>query len=168
MRWIKRILWLCLFCIMLISNVITAASVTLSNVLSGLMGTVLGRKPPALLGAMQSPSQLRDENRRLKETLQSHRIAIANVGSGAAQRSKRLAMHNVTEMTLGALPVGGITILIAGTAWELSQLCDGMKEMDELYSQIELEEELDKGVMDYVCNPTLPGFGDPEPSELTD
>ncbi len=168
MRWIKRVLWLCLFCVMLVSNVITAASVILSNVVSGLMGTVLGRKPTPLLGAIQSPSQLLEENRRLKETLQSHRTAIANVGRGAAQRSKRLAMHNVTEMTLGALPVGGITILIAGTAWELSQLCEGMKEIGELYKTMEMEEELDKGVMDYVCNPTLPGFGNPEPSEPID
>ena len=168
MRWIKRVLWLCVFCLLLISNVLTAASATLSNVVSGLMGTLLGRKPTPLLGAIQSPSQLREENRRLKETLQSHRNAIANVGSGAAQRTKRLAMHNVTEMTLGALPVGGITILIAGTAFELSQLCEGMKEMGELYKTMEMEEQLDKGVMDYVCNPTLPGFGDPEPPEAVD
>ncbi len=168
MRWIKRVLWLCLFCVMLISNVLTATSVILSNVVSGLMGTVLGRKPTPLLSGPQSNAQLREENRRLNERLEAHRTAMSRVGNGAAQRSKRLAMHNVTEMTLGALPVGGITILIAGTAWELSQLCEGMKEMDALYTQMEMNDQLDKGVMEYVCNPTLPGFGDPEPSELVD
>ncbi len=165
MKWIKRILWLTIVCFLLITNVITAASMTLGNVLSGLLGTVLGRKSVPMVGAIQSPGQLRDENRRLKDRLESQRTAIADVGKGAAQRSKRLAMHNVAEMTLGALPVGGLTILIAGTAWELSQLCEGMKEMDSLYLQLEIEDEEHKGVMDYICDPSIPGLNNAPPNE---
>jgi hypothetical protein len=64
---------------------------------------------------------------------------------------------------LGALPIGGITILIAGTIWELSQLCEGMKDVEGLYADLEVADELDPDVMDYVCHPTLPEF-DKDPS----
>lgn len=83
--------------------------------------------------------------------------SVARVGSNAAKRTKRLALHNITESTLGALPIGGIAILLAGVAYELSQLCDGMKEIDELYTELEIEDEMDSSVMDFVRHPGLLG-----------
>lgn len=166
MRWIKRFLWLCIVSVLLISNVLTATTVILSNALSAIMGTVMGRKvlpPPSLPNLSKQLELEKAENRRLKERMATAKTSVTRVGSNAARRTKKLAMYNITESALGALPIGGITILIAGTIWELSQLCEGMRDVEGLYTDLEVEEELDPEVMDYVCHPKLPGF-DKDPS----
>lgn len=166
MRWIKRFLWLCVVSVLLISNVLTATTVMLSSALSAIMGTVMGRKvlpAPSVPNLSKQLELEKAENRRLKERMATAKHSVARVGSNAARRTKKLAMYNITETALGALPIGGITIMIAGTIWELSQLCEGMKDVEGLYADLEVADELDPGVMDYVCHPTLRGF-DKDPS----
>jgi hypothetical protein len=164
---IKLLLSLCLICALLITNVITVASATLGYALSGIMGAVLGRKViPAMSPARltsRSDAQLatqldaqKRENKLLKDRLSKYRTSVARVGSNAAKRTKRLALYNITESTLGSLPIAGITLLVAGTAWELKQLCDGMKDIDDLYDELEItEDEIEGGVMDFVCRAAL-------------
>lgn len=167
MKWIKLLLSLFLICALLITNVITVASATLGSALSGFVGAVMGRKVVPNMSLARLRSELdtqKKENKLLKDKLNRHRTSVARVGSNAAARAKNLALYNITETTLGSLPIAGITLLVAGTAWELKQLCDGMKDIDKLYAELEMEDEMDSTVMDFVCQLSLPG-GDDEPHE---
>ncbi|MDX1490812.1 MAG: hypothetical protein R3332_05960 [Pseudohongiellaceae bacterium] len=156
MKWLKRLLWLCLICVLLLTNVITTASIALSSVLSGVMSAVLGRKFVPILSPARLRAELeivKSENTMLRNRLATHKESVARVGQSITQRSKRLALYNITEASLGSVPIAGVTILVAGTVWELSQLCEGMNELEELYFELGLEEQPDSGVMEIVCNP---------------
>jgi len=47
---------------------------------------------------------------------------------------------------------------MAGTAWELKLLCEGLYEMEELYTQMEIDEPLDPTALQTVCHPASWAF----------
>jgi len=76
------------------------------------------------------------------------------MGQRLTNRTKRIAAYSVAEIPASILPYAGMAILVTGTAWELKQLCQGLYELEELYSEIELEEEVDSDVLEKVCHPS--------------
>lgn len=159
MRWIKRLLWLFLICVLLLSNIITVVSSTLSNAISGVLGATLGRKLNFLPRSSNLRLQLereRAESRRLARLVSAQKTSIARLGNSAVERTRRLAMYNIAESTIGNVPMVGVTVLVAGTVWELSQLCEGLNELNELYEELEIETEIDSGVMSIVCRTAMP------------
>ena len=48
----------------------------------------------------------------------------------------------------------GMALIAAGTAWELKQLCNGLKDMEALYAQMEIKEDLDADTLRAVCHPS--------------
>ncbi len=51
-------------------------------------------------------------------------------------------------------------MLIADTAYELYAACETIKDMDELYEELGIEDDAPNGVMNNVCKPQLPNAAD--------
>jgi hypothetical protein len=51
-------------------------------------------------------------------------------------------------------------MLIAGTSYELYEACNSIKDLDELYSGMGMEDETPDDVIRSVCSPSLPDAGE--------
>jgi len=76
------------------------------------------------------------------------------MGRNLTARTKRIAAYSVAEVPASMVPYAGMAILVAGTAWELRQLCTGLYELEELYTEVELAEEVDSDALRKVCHPS--------------
>ena len=84
----------------------------------------------------------------------SQKTSVRNMGRKLMARTKRIATYSMAEIPASVLPYAGIALLIAGTAWELKQLCDGLFEMEELYAEMDIDEPLDEGALHAACHPS--------------
>lgn len=80
------------------------------------------------------------------------------MGRRLATRGKRIAALSLGEIPASIIPYAGLAILVAGTAWELKLLCEGLYEMEELYAQMEIDEPLDPTALQTVCHPASWAF----------
>jgi hypothetical protein len=53
----------------------------------------------------------------------------------------------------------GIPILLAATAYEIKLACENLDDLDQLYSDMGMEDETPDGVMHSICHPTMPDAG---------
>jgi hypothetical protein len=106
-------------------------------------------------------SKLRPKDKTIKNQKSAaiHRRASAKrFGTRLVSRTKRVAAAGIARIPAESLPLVGITVLLAGTAYELYEACEGLKDLDQLYSDIGMSEEVPNDVMHSVCNPELPDF----------
>ena len=54
----------------------------------------------------------------------------------------------------------GVAVLIADIGYELYAACDTVRDLDQLYSDLEIVDESPDDVMHCVCDPDLPEPGD--------
>jgi len=52
-------------------------------------------------------------------------------------------------------PFVGISILLAGTAYELYEACESMEDLAQFYTGLDMVQEVSKSTMPGVCNPQL-------------
>lgn len=62
-------------------------------------------------------------------------------------------------MSPEAIPYLGIAVLITGTAYELYEACQSIKDPEELYGELGLDEAPREDVMAAACDPQLPSAG---------
>ena len=65
--------------------------------------------------------------------------------------TKRVAAASVAAIPGEAIPFLGVGILIAGTAYELYEACESMKDLDEIYAGLGMDEEVPGDVVREVC-----------------
>jgi hypothetical protein len=73
-------------------------------------------------------------NHRLKTNPVVARCATINCSHIYPNATKRVAAASVAAIPGEAIPLLGVGILVAGTAYELYQACESMKDLDELYA----------------------------------
>lgn len=74
--------------------------------------------------------------------------------------TKRVAAESIAAIPGEAIPFFGITLLVAGTGYELYEACNSIKDLDRLYSDMGMEDETPDDVMHSVCHPTMPDAGE--------
>jgi hypothetical protein len=71
-------------------------------------------------------------------------------------RTKRVAAKSIAAIPAESIPVSGIGILIADTGYELYATCETIRDLDQLYVDLGMADD----VMHSVCDPALPDAGD--------
>jgi hypothetical protein len=56
-------------------------------------------------------------------------------------RTAKMASRSTIGNTVTWIPLVGTSVAIALTAWELSNLCGGMKDLDRLYQDMDIGDE---------------------------
>jgi hypothetical protein len=138
-KWLRRLFLTAVILILLITNVLSITSTAVNAAITGLVASALGVKTVTS---------------KLHAQVASHEASVRNMGRKLTARTKRIAAYSVAEVPASMVPYAGMAILIAGTAWELKQLCTGLYELEELYTEIDLEEEVDSDVLKKVCHPS--------------
>lgn len=151
--WFRRFILLLMFLILVFTNVLSITSTAVNATLTGLVATALGISTATGLLHKKIASQ-NAANTKLKSKVALQKSSVRNIGKRLVSRSKILALRNIAELSASTIPFAGMTLIAAGTAWELKQLCDGLQDMKRLYEEMEIEEELDGEVVRTVCRPS--------------
>jgi hypothetical protein len=138
LKWLRRFILLMMLLTLLIANVLTITSTAFNAALTGLVATAIGVKTVTS---------------KLHAQVASQKSSVRTTGRNLAARTKRIAAYSVAEIPASVIPFAGMALLVAGTAWELKQLCDGLKDMEALYAQMQIEEDLDGDTLRAVCHP---------------
>ncbi|MBD3661692.1 MAG: hypothetical protein HUJ11_05880 [Arenibacter algicola] len=56
--------------------------------------------------------------------------------------------------------MAGIAILVGGTVWEISMLCESLEDLNVLYTDFEIDDGSALTAMSAVCNPEIPTVSD--------
>lgn len=88
-------------------------------------------------------------NTELGDKLRRQRQAVDFRSGRIERRTARGAALSVAAIPLESVPVLGATTIIATAAWELSDLCQTLQDMNEIRSAF--VEEPDRGIQDRVC-----------------
>lgn len=83
----------------------------------------------------------------------SAREAVKDASDRISQRTATAAARNVGSTFAEALPVIGVAVIVAATAWELKDSCDLMREMRDLDAAFNPDDPVDP---DEVCGMTPP------------
>ena len=67
-----------------------------------------------------------------------------------------MAAKSIAAIPAEAIPFIGIGVLIADTGYELYAACETITDLDQLYQELGMADEVPDDVMHTVCDPTLP------------
>jgi hypothetical protein len=153
--WIKRLVLTLSFLALIATNVLTLTSTVFNAALSGLMSATLGVQTvsDSLRGKLDA------KNKTIKKNTAAsikRKAATRRFGARLASRTKRVAAASVAAIPGEAIPLLGVTLLIAGTSYELYEACNSMKDLDELYSDMGMADETPDDVLHSVCDPSWP------------
>ena len=81
-------------------------------------------------------------NHRPKTILDIARCATIKCDHIYPNATKPVAAASVAAIPGEAIPLLGVGILMAGTAYELYETCESMKDLDELYAGLGMEDEV--------------------------
>ena len=163
--WTKRLFLTLSFLALIATNVLTLMNSAFNAALSGVMSTVFSVQTvsDALRGKLDANKKtINAKNKTIKKHAATHakrKAATKRFGARLAGRTKRVAAASVAAIPGEAIPLIGTTLLIVGTSYELYAACDNMKDLDELYSDMGMADEVPDDVLHSVCDPSLPYVG---------
>lgn len=153
--WTKRLLLTVSFLALITANILTLTSAAFNTAVSGLLGTALGIR--TVSGVMQTQLANQDRAIRKQAAVQTRRkAATRRFGSRLATRTRRVAAKSIAAIPAEAIPFIGIGVLIADTGYELYAACETITDLDQLYQELGMADEVPDDVMHTVCDPALP------------
>jgi hypothetical protein len=157
--WTKRLLLAASFLALITTNILTLTSTAFNTAVSGLMGTAFGIQTVS----EGLRSKMESKNRVIKKhtaATAKRKAATRKFGSRLTARTNRVAAESIAAIPGEAIPFFGITLLVAGTGYELYEACNSIKDLDQLYSDMGMEDETPNDVIRNVCSPALPDVGE--------
>jgi hypothetical protein len=153
--WTRRLLSPLLIVALITTNALTLTSSAFNAALSGLLSTTLGVRTvsEALRGTVDK--QQRKIARHQARASQGKR-ATRTFGGRLVSRTKRVAAKSIAAIPAESIPFIGVAVLIADTGYELYAACETVRDLNELYTKLGLEEEVPDDVLNTTCNPPLP------------
>jgi hypothetical protein len=88
------------------------------------------------------------------------KAATRKFGTRLTTRTKRVAAKSIAAIPVESTPFIGVAVLIAETGYELYAACETVKDLDKLYSDLGVADEVPDDAMSGVCDPELPDAGD--------
>lgn len=157
--WIKRLIITVSFLALVTTNILAFTSTAFNTVISGLLGTALGVR--TVSSALHTKIASRDKAIIKQTVVQSNRkAATRKFGTRLVSRTKRVAAKSIAAIPAESIPFLGIAVLIADTGYELYAACETMRDLDELYLELGVQEEESGDGLSNDCNPELPDAGE--------
>lgn len=152
---IKRALLYLIIITLVGTNVLTLTNTAFNTALSGFMATALG---------VQTVSdvlrhRLDGRNKTIKKNraaMLKRKAAARRFGTRLTSRTKRVAVESIAALPGEAVPYLGISLLLAGTTYELYEACNSIKDLDQMYAEMGMKSEIPDDVLRTVCDPPLP------------
>ena len=153
--WTKRLIITASFLALITTNILAFTSTAFNAAVSGLVGTALAVRTVSSM--MQTKLASQDKAIKKQAAVQAKRkAATRKFGTRLASRTKRVAAKSIAAIPAEAIPFLGVAVLIADTGYELYAACETVKDLDELYSDLGMTDEIPDDAMHSVCDPELP------------
>jgi hypothetical protein len=156
--WTKRLLLILTLLALVATNILTLTHTAFNAALSSLVGTALGIRTVSSMMHTKLASQGKAIKKH-QSTAIKRKAATRKFGTRLASRTKRVAAKSIAAIPAESIPFIGVAVLIADTAYELYAACESIRDLDQLYSDMGMEEETSDDVMHSVCDPELPDAG---------
>ena len=151
LTWTKRLILTVSLLALITTNILTLTHSAFNATVSGLMGTAFG---------IQTVSDvLRSKVDARNKTINNRKLATRKFGSKVTKRTKKLVATTLAEIPGEAIPLLGIPVLLAATAYEIKLACENLDDLDQLYSDMGMTDETPDDVMHSACHPTMPEAG---------
>ena len=158
LTWTKRLLFTASFLALITTNILTLTSTAFNAAVSGLIGTALGIR--TVSSAMQTKIASQDKVIKKQKTVTANRkAATRKFGTRLTSRTKRVAAKSIAAIPAESIPFIGVAVIIADTGYELYAACETVRDLDQLYSDLGMEEELPGDTTRSICDPELPDAG---------
>ena len=155
LTWTRRLLMTGVLLSLIATNVLTLTSVAFNAALSGMMGTALGIQTVADVMSQRVASKEKVIKQQ-KTAAVKRKAAVRKFGNRLSVRTKRVATRSIAAIPAEAIPYLGIAVLITGTAYELYEACQSIKDLEELYGDLGMDEAPPEDAMTAACDPQLP------------
>jgi len=136
-RILRRFIVLLTMVALLAMNVLTLTVSGVNAFVSGLIATAFG--VATVTSALHTKAA-------------SQRAAVKRMGNRLALRSKRMAVRTMASIPAKTIPILGATLIVGGVIWELKDLCDGLRDVEELYDELEIDDPVDESALQVVCH----------------
>ena len=73
---------------------------------------------------------------------------------------KRMTAKSIAAISAESIPFLGVAVLIADTGYELYAACETLRDLDQLYLELGMADEMPDNVMHSVCDPDPPDAGE--------
>ena len=141
--WTKRLLITCTILGLLATNILTLTSEAFNARISAAISTTLS--------VATVTEMLQSKIKKQELASRKRKVAARKFGTRLATRTKRVAAASIASISAKAVPLLGVGVLIAGTAYELYEACESMKDLNELYAGLGMEDEVPGDVVREVC-----------------
>jgi hypothetical protein len=153
--WTKHLLLTLTFLALIATNILTLTHSAFNAALSGLMSTALGIRTVSSM--MQSKLVSQDKAiKKHQSAALKRKAATRRFGTRLASRTKRVAAKSIAAIPAESIPFIGVAVLIADTGYELYEACESIRDLDELYGELGMAEDVPDDVMHSACDPKLP------------
>ena len=186
LTWLKRLFIALLFLALLASNLLTLTHTAFNATLYGLLATALGVQTvssalrnkvvshrKATRAQKAAINKQRTEIDRQRQSIDKHKAAAhqqkvaankhkdaaKHFGKRLANRTRRLAAASLAAIPAESIPFIGVSVVLAGTAYELYSACESLRDLEKLYREMDLADEVPDDVMASICDPVLPDIG---------
>jgi hypothetical protein len=152
LTWTKRLLLTASFLALITTNILTLTSTAFNAAISGLIGTALGIRTVSSM--MQTKIASQGKTIKKQAAIQVKRkAATRRFGTRLATRTKRVAAKSIAAIPAESVPFIGVAVLIADTGYELYAACETVRDLDQLYVDLEMEGEVQEDAMHSLCDP---------------
>jgi hypothetical protein len=123
------------------------------------MGTALGIRTVSSL--MQSKITSQDKAIKKQAAVQANRkAATRRFGTRLATRTKRVAAKSIAAIPAESIPFIWVAVVIVDTGYELYAACETVRDLDQLYVDLGMADEVPGDAVHGVCDPELPDAGE--------
>jgi hypothetical protein len=85
----------------------------------------------------------------------SGRFSLCMNPDSHTAKTKRMAAKSIAAIPAESIPFIGEAVLIADTGYELYAACETVRDLDQLYSELGMADEVPGDAMHSVCDPEL-------------
>lgn len=134
------------------SNILLLTNTAFNAAVSTALATTLGvRTVSSALTAKLSGSER--QLSALKNTQSKRKAAVGSFGKKLTARTKRVAARGIAAIPAESIPYIGAAVIVSSMVYELYEACETLRELDALYTDLQVAEQVSPDAMSTLCNP---------------
>lgn len=150
---------LILLCLILLGG--NVATLTWSAATAGLSGVLGAAGINTVYQRMQSRQQAQARQLAAVEARETAlRKTVQDTGKRIQKRTVRSAAANIGSLPAEAIPYLGWAVVVGVTGYELMLACDNLRDLQNLYRQMDAGEVAAPEAMQAICEPGLKSFSE--------
>lgn len=150
---------LILLCLVLLGGNI--ATLTWSTATAGLSALLSAAGVKTVYQDMQSRQQKQTRQLAAVQARESAlRQRVQDTGKRIQKRTVKSAAANIGSLPAEAIPYLGWAVVVGVTGYELMLACDNLRDLQDLYREVEAGDVAAPEAMQAICNPGLKSFSE--------